>query len=768
LRYTSRLIGVLLFLTLISISNSVSAASQLVKNEGFEKGIDYWTRTGVEAAVSDSYAHSGRYSLRMNDGSAWQTIQLEKTSGFSLKLDFWVFLFNPTTTTGKTEAALTVEASSETIKNNVSYYVTENIPQQKITTALHISDLQLNKWNHVEADLDQDFKKLYPNFDLNTAQKLRIIISSHNTSYPQSFWDGISLAYEVASQPASSTTPAASPPPPITETPTPTAGPTAPSPTTTPTIMPSPSPTATSETGLKTEEASKTDYTTPVLVIAAFGAVIGGAVIMLKRKPKPQAPRPEALPPSRIELEKQTEEKKREIPTPTRGEEIKVEEKKAEEKIEAPTPKVEIDYDKIAEKVLEKMPIRPDLKATTDKFCVSCGARLKPNANFCSKCGSTSQEHIKSTGRSCQTCGAQLKANANYCSKCGSSVQEVSKPAIPDRMIEVALRVEPEPKRSGISVEGISVAKSNKVIIDDISFKIDRGKILGVLGPSGCGKSTIIKVLTAEYKPERGRVTFGPYDLQYHLNQIRTLIGYVPQEYQLYEDLTMNDNILFFGGQYGLSKEQLVKRAAELSRVFELEEKLHETVKNFSGGQKRRVSIAVALAHNPQIVILDEPTAGLDPGTRRSLWRFLKVLNQKYHTTMIATTHFTEEGEYCDQLLILNKGKAIAFDSPDQLKKMIPGRGKAVEFELFALDEMSQSKLQVFKQRAIETKLAKMVDLSGYRTRVFTETPNESLGAITQLLGTVGLPIKSINIVDATIEDVFVYFTGEKFVSGED
>ncbi|MCX6660162.1 MAG: ABC transporter ATP-binding protein, partial [Candidatus Bathyarchaeota archaeon] len=301
-----------------------------------------------------------------------------------------------------------------------------------------------------------------------------------------------------------------------------------------------------------------------------------------------------------------------------------------------------------------------------------------------------------------------------------------------------------------------------------VSFKIDRGKILGVLGPSGCGKSTIIKVLTAEYKPERGHVTFGPYDLQHHLNQIRTLIGYVPQEYQLYEDLTMNDNILFFGGQYGLSKEQLVKRAAELARVLELEEKLHETVKNFSGGQKRRVSIAVALAHNPQIVILDEPTAGLDPGTRRSLWRFLKVLNQKYQTTMIVTTHFTEEGEYCDKLLILSKGKAIAFDSPDQLKKIIPGRGKAIEFELFALDEMSQSKLQVFKDRAIETKLAKMVDLSGYRTRVFTETPNESLGPVTNLLGTVGLTIKSINIVDATIEDVFVYFTGEKFVSGEE
>jgi ABC-2 type transport system ATP-binding protein len=230
----------------------------------------------------------------------------------------------------------------------------------------------------------------------------------------------------------------------------------------------------------------------------------------------------------------------------------------------------------------------------------------------------------------------------------------------------------------------------------------------------------------------------------------------------------MNDNILFFGGQYGLSKEHLVKRAAELARVLELEEKLHETVKNFSGGQKRRVSIAVALAHNPQIVILDEPTAGLDPGTRRSLWRFLKVLNQKYHTTMIVTTHFTEEGEYCDKLLILSKGKAIAFDSPDQLKKIIPGRGKAIEFELFALDEMSQSKLQVFKQRAIETKLAKMVDLSGYRTRVFTETPNESLGPVTNLLGTVGLTIKSINIVDATIEDVFVYFTGEKFVSGEE
>jgi len=765
MRSTSSLVYMFLFLMLIFAVDHASGISQLVKNGGFEEGINSWTRLGVEAAVSDSYAYSGRYSLRTSNGSAWQNIQLEKTSDFGLKLDFGVFLFNPITSIGKTEAALTVEAASETSKNNITYYVAGSIPQENSGTAIPISDLQLNKWNHVVANLNQDFKKLYPSIDFNTIKKMRIILWSYKTSNPTPFWDDISLTYEAIAQPTSSPTPSPSAPP--TAEPAPTVTPTVQSPTTTPAATLTPSPTTTSETVLKTEEASKTNYTIPVLVIAAFGAIIGGSVVMLKRKPKPQAPKPEAPSPSRIEPQKKPEEKKAEAPTPVRVEE-KVEEKKVEEKIEEPTPRVEIDYDKIAEKVLEKMPVRPDLKATADKFCGSCGAPLKPNVNFCAKCGGTAQEQMKLPGRSCLTCGAQLKANANYCSKCGGFTRETLKPAPPDRMIEVALKVEPEPKHAGISVEGISVVKSNRVIIDDVSFKIDRGKILGVLGPSGCGKSTIIKVLTAEYKPERGRVTFGPYDLQHHLNQIRTIIGYVPQEYQLYEDLAMNDNILFFGGQYGLSKEHLVKRAAELARVLELEEKLHETVKNFSGGQKRRVSIAVALAHNPQIVILDEPTAGLDPGTRRSLWRFLKVLNQKYHTTMIVTTHFTEEGEYCDKLLILSKGKAIAFDSPDQLKKIIPGRGKAIEFELFALDEMSQSKLQVFKERAIETKLAKMVDLSGYRTRVFTETPNESLGLVTNLLGTVGLTIKSINIVDATLEDVFVYFTGEKFVSGEE
>lgn len=365
-----------------------------------------------------------------------------------------------------------------------------------------------------------------------------------------------------------------------------------------------------------------------------------------------------------------------------------------------------------------------------------------------------------------------------YCSSCKAyrapsqllegATSNPSVPVTPQSPGEVLLDTGPEPASvkavsEGVCVNNVTVVRDDRKLVESVSFSVEPGTILGILGPSGAGKSTIIKVLTTEYIPAEGNATIQGYDVVSDPRTVKAMFGYVPQDLELYENLTFMENILYFGAQYGLSNQLLKSRAVELAQAVELKAKLHEKVGKMSGGQKKRVSIAVALAHNPAVAILDEPTSGLDPGGRRTLWRFLKVLNQKLGVTMLVSTHFTDEAEYCDSVLVIHRGRVITHDTPDKLKHAVPGGGKAIEIELLSLDDSSISKLAQFEQLALAQKLAKMVDRSGYRTRVFTDSPAEKLPSVAQVLVDLGLELKSISVVQASLEDVFVYLTGDRF-----
>ena len=315
----------------------------------------------------------------------------------------------------------------------------------------------------------------------------------------------------------------------------------------------------------------------------------------------------------------------------------------------------------------------------------------------------------------------------------------------------------------GVCMNNVTVVRGHRALVESVSLQVEPGKILGILGPSGAGKSTIIKVLTTEFKPAEGYATIQGEDVASNPQAVKAMFGYVPQDLQLYENLTFLENILYFGAQYGLSDDFLRRRAVELARAVELSEKLNDQVKKMSGGQKKRVSIAVALAHNPAVAILDEPTSGLDPGNRRSLWRFLKALNQRLHVTMLVSTHFTDEAEYCDSVLVIHRGRVIAHDEPQKLKHSVPGGGKTIEIELLSLDDLNMHRLAQFEQSALEQGLIKMVDRSGYRIKVFTDYPAERLPLVVQQLSTLGLGLKSVSVVDISLEDVFVHLTGDRF-----
>lgn len=331
----------------------------------------------------------------------------------------------------------------------------------------------------------------------------------------------------------------------------------------------------------------------------------------------------------------------------------------------------------------------------------------------------------------------------------------------------MAMRTAPEQLASReVIASGLTVQKGDKKVVDDVSFTIEHGQILAILGPSGGGKSTILKAIVGEL-PFSGEVSVFGADANKQRDAVKRLIGYVPQDIQLYPNMSVRENIEYFGAQYGRSRSELKQEAVELSNMLGMDEKIDEVIGNLSGGQQRRASIACALVSRPRLLVLDEPTSGLDPTTRRQLWRFLRQLKSKAGVAMIVTTHFIDEAEYADTVVILEAGKLVSSDSPENLKKALPGRGKAVEIELFDISEATMEKVRAVEAKAKGTGGIAQADYSGYAVRFYCEQPQTASSQLIQLLNESGVPFSKINVVDVTMEDVFVFHTGKRFPAAE-
>ncbi len=201
-----------------------------------------------------------------------------------------------------------------------------------------------------------------------------------------------------------------------------------------------------------------------------------------------------------------------------------------------------------------------------------------------------------------------------------------------------------------------------------ISYEIKEGEIFGILGPNGAGKSTMIKILTCFHKPTSGTVAINKIPIE-AINRIKPLIGWVPQEETFYPNLTIKENLEYFASLYDLSKKEFKEGSEEILKLLQIEHKTNSLARSLSGGMKRRLSIAIALIHNPRILYLDEPTAGVDPVSRRALWDIIRKIKQKGITTLFCT-HYLDEAELlCDRIAILRAGEIIATDTPKNLKK---------------------------------------------------------------------------------------------------
>ena len=285
-----------------------------------------------------------------------------------------------------------------------------------------------------------------------------------------------------------------------------------------------------------------------------------------------------------------------------------------------------------------------------------------------------------------------------------------------------------------------------------VSLKVYEGEVLGLLGPNGAGKSTLMNIIAGVIKPTSGRVEVFGYDVLRDRERVAFKIGYCPQETVLYDNLTVIENMMFYAGLYDIPGSEAKKRAKRILEYLGLSGVEKTLAKKLSGGMKRRLNLAVALLNDPELLLLDEPTVGLDPNVRRSVWSAIKRLKEEGKTVILATHYMEEADELSDRVAIMNEGQIIALDTPEALKKIV-GPLAAIELEFSKLPENPG---KVFS----EVKVIEKHILKDSRAVLYTKDPDTALPQIVSLVIERGGKVARIDVREPTLEDVFIKLTG--------
>ena len=303
-----------------------------------------------------------------------------------------------------------------------------------------------------------------------------------------------------------------------------------------------------------------------------------------------------------------------------------------------------------------------------------------------------------------------------------------------------------------IEAKGIKKYYKKVRAVDGIDLEIRQGEILGILGPNGAGKSTAISVISSLIRPDEGDVFFKGESILKNPAAIRRVMGIVPQEVALYPDLSAAENLKFFGKLYGLRGEKLKTRMQEVLDLLELNGRAKDAVKNYSGGMKRRVNIGAALLHHPEVLIMDEPTVGIDPQSRSHILDTVKALNQK-GMTIIYTSHYMEEVEHlCDRIYVMDHGKVIASGTKEDLKNLMGGD----DIVSLKTDRASEGFLKDLRGNL----KVKNADQKGNSITLMVQKDCDILSDIFEAASRNGVKLKSLDIKTPTLEDVFLYLTG--------
>jgi len=224
-----------------------------------------------------------------------------------------------------------------------------------------------------------------------------------------------------------------------------------------------------------------------------------------------------------------------------------------------------------------------------------------------------------------------------------------------------------------VEIEGLTKKFGKLVAVDNISFTVPEGEIFGFLGPNGAGKTTTINILCTLLKPNGGKASVNGYDVVKERRKVQRSIGLVFQDPTLDDYLTAEQNLRFHAYAYGVPASIREKRIRTLLELVELEDRRKSRVNTYSGGMKRRLEIARGLLHHPKVLFLDEPTLGLDPQTRNRIWEYVLALRQQEDLTIFLTTHYMDEAENCDRIAVIDHGRIVALDTPDNLKDSLGG-----------------------------------------------------------------------------------------------
>src|SRR6266508_4494237 len=304
-----------------------------------------------------------------------------------------------------------------------------------------------------------------------------------------------------------------------------------------------------------------------------------------------------------------------------------------------------------------------------------------------------------------------------------------------------------------VSVRGLVKHYGEIEAVRGVDFDVAEGETFGFLGPNGAGKSTTIKILCTLARPTAGTALVGGYDVVAARDDVRRNIGLVFQETTLDDYLTAEQNLRFHAELYAVPKAAVPDRLHEVLELVGLWERRGDLVQTFSGGMKRRLEIARGLLHSPRVLFLDEPTVGLDPQTRASIWSYIEELKRLEDSTIFLTTHYMDEAEHCDRIAIIDHGKIVVLDAPEVLKASV---GK------------DRVQIQTLDDEAATGALRERFGLEGgVHEGAVTFFVGDGEQFVPRLFAELGVPIRSVSVTRPTLDDVFMSYTGKTIRDAE-
>ena len=312
--------------------------------------------------------------------------------------------------------------------------------------------------------------------------------------------------------------------------------------------------------------------------------------------------------------------------------------------------------------------------------------------------------------------------------------------------------MEERPDHAGIMAEGLTRRFGSLVAVDDLDLSVEPGAIFGFLGPNGAGKTTVVRMLCGLLPPSAGRAKVAGFDVATESRKLKQAIGYMSQKFGLYADLTVRENIEFFGGVYLSDRRHARQRCDEVIQEVGLQERVSQLAGTLSGGWKQRLALATAIVHSPSILFLDEPTAGVDPVSRREIWDLAYELQGRGYTLFV-TTHYMEEAERCNRIGFIHAGRLVALGTPADLK------AKRMEAEVLSL-----SGPDLYAIYRVLKSMDMVEDVNIYGNDVHAVVPGaaSALPEIEARLSASHVALVDARAIPPSIEDVFVKLTRKR------